>query len=57
MNKENVISHFVSGVVLIVAGAITQHFISSDYTMGIGYALGLLHGVVKPGIENIIFKK
>ena len=57
MNKENVISHFVSGVALIVAGAIAQHFISPDYTMGIGYLLGLAHGFVKPGVESLIFKK
>ncbi len=57
MNKENVISHFVSAVALIVVGAVSQHFISSDYTMGIGYLLGLAHGFVKPRVESLIFKK
>lgn len=57
MSKENVISHGATAIVGIVLGAVSLHFVSGEYTLGIGYLLGVGHAFLKPHVEKVLFKR
>jgi len=57
MNKENVISNFVSGLTCLILSAILMMFISADYTLGLGFLAGVGQRFLNPLVKKVLFKK
>ena len=55
MNKENIISNFVSGLTCLILSAIIMMFLASEYTLGLGFLAGIGQGFLNPVVKKLLF--